>query len=177
VEQYVVNNGRLANVFIYVKDGPPDAMHGGAVPPQPVELDQTNCEYVPHVIGVMAGGTVEFRNSDPTMHNIHTTPASIGNETVDISESPRGLPQTKEFRKPELMIPVRCNNHPWMNAFINVSATPYFAVTDGNGHFDLKGLPPGDYVIAAVHEKMGEKTMKVTVGSRQVAKAEFSFAQ
>jgi uncharacterized protein (DUF2141 family) len=79
--------------------------------------------------------------------------------------------------RPELMIPVRCNNHPWMNAFINVSATPYFAVSDANGAFSIKGLPPGTYTIGAVHEKMGEKTMQVTVGSHATAKAEFSFAQ
>ena len=177
VEQYVVKNGALANVFLYVKSGPPEAMHGGAIPSAPVVLDQTDCQYVPHVVGVMAGGYVEFRNSDPTMHNIHTNPTDIGNETIDISQSPKGQAVTKQFAKPELMIPVRCNNHPWMNAFINVSATPYFAVSDANGKFSLSGLPPGDYVIGSVHEKMGEKTMQVTVGSGGVAKAEFSFAQ
>jgi plastocyanin len=175
-EQFVVKNGKLANVFLYVKSGPPEAMQGGTASPDPVVLDQKNCQYVPHVIGVMAGGYVEFRNSDPTMHNVHTQPSDIGNETIDISEGPRGQPQTKQFRRPELMIPVRCNNHPWMNAFINVSPTPFFAVSDANGHFDLRGLPPGTYTIGAVHEKMGEKTMQVTVGSNQVSKAEFSFA-
>jgi hypothetical protein len=74
------------------------------------------------------------------------------------------------------MIPVRCNNHPWMNAFINVSSTPFFAVSDANGHFDLHGLPPGVYTLGAVHEKMGEKTMQVTIPSHGTAKADFSFA-
>lgn len=176
VEQFAVKNGRLANVFLYVKSGPPEAMQGGAVPAQPVVLDQKGCQYMPHVVGVMQGGVVEFRNSDPTMHNVHTMPTDVGNDTIDISEGPRGKPQTKQFRKPELMIPVRCNNHPWMNAFINVSATSFFAVSDADGHFDLRGLPPGDYVLGAVHEKMGEKTMKVTVPSRVIARADFSFA-
>jgi plastocyanin len=176
-EQYVVKAGKLANVFLYVKAGPAAAMSQGATADrQPVELDQEHCQYIPHVIGVVAGGYVEFRNSDPTMHNIHTQPTDIGNETIDISEGPRGQAQTKQFRKPELMIPVRCNNHPWMNAFINVSATPFFAVSDGNGHFDLRGLPPGAYTIAAVHEKMGEKTMQVTIPPHGTAKADFSFA-
>ncbi len=177
VEQFVVNNGKLANVFIYVKSGPPDAMQGISTFPQPVVLDQKNCQYVPHVIGVVQGGYVEFRNSDPTMHNVHTNPTDVGNQTIDISEGPRGQAQRKQFMRPELMIPVRCNNHPWMNAFINVSATPYFAVSDANGAFSIKGLPPGTYTIGAVHEKMGEKTMQVTVGSHATAKAEFSFAQ
>ena len=139
-------------------------------------LDQKNCQYVPHVIGVVAGGHVEFRNSDPTMHNIHTMPTVVGNETVDISQGPRGAPQTKQFRKPELMIPVRCNNHPWMNAFINVAPTPFFAVSDANGRFTITGLPPGDYVLGAVHEKMGEKTINLTVPPRGTARAEFAFS-
>jgi plastocyanin len=176
-EQYVVKAGKLANVFLYVKAGPPEAMSQGASPEQRTAvLDQKHCQYVPHVIGVMAGGYVEFRNSDPTMHNIHTQPTDIGNETIDISEGPRGQAQTKQFRKPELMIPVRCNNHPWMNAFINVSATPFFAVSDANGHFDLRGLPPGVYTLGAVHEKLGEKTMQVTIPAHGTAKADFSFA-
>ena len=74
------------------------------------------------------------------------------------------------------MMPVRCNNHPWMNAFINVSQTPFFAVTDASGKFSLAGLPPGEYVIGAVQEKMGEKTIPVTVGAGGVGKADFSFS-
>jgi len=74
------------------------------------------------------------------------------------------------------MIPVRCNNHPWMNAFINVSETPFFAVTDADGKFSLKGLPAGDYTLAAVHEKLGEQTMKVTVKALATADAKFTFA-
>jgi plastocyanin len=177
VEQYVAKDGRLANVYIYLKSGPDDAMMGGNVTARPVVMDQIHCQYVPHVVAVEAGGYVEFRNSDPTMHNVHVTPTQVGNETIDISEGPRGEPQLKQFIKPELMVPVRCNNHPWMNAFINVSATPYFAVSDSDGHFELRGLPPGDYVIGAVHEKIGEKTMHVTVRSNETTSVEFGFTQ
>ena len=175
-EQFVVKNGKLANVFLYVKMGPPEAMMQGALSTQPTVLDQKNCQYVPHVVGVIQGGYVEFRNSDPTMHNIHTLPTDVGNETIDMSQGPHGQPKIKQFRRPELMIPVRCNIHPWMNAFINVAPTPFFAVSDANGHFDLRGLPPGTYTLGAVHEKMGEKTMQVTVSPKTTAKAEFSFA-
>ncbi len=106
-EQFVVNNGRLANVFVYVKSGPAAAMSIGASMSAPVVLDQKGCQYVPHVVGVMVGGYVEFRNSDATMHNIHTMPTAVGNATIDISQSPRGAPQDKRFLKPELMIPQR----------------------------------------------------------------------
>ncbi len=174
-EQYAVANGKLANVFIYVKSGPASAMMSGQIV-APVVLDQKGCRYTPHVIGVQQGGYVEFHNSDVTMHNVHTMPTEVGNETIDISMGPKGAPITKQFAKPELMIPVRCNNHPWMNAFINVSATPYFAVSAADGKFELRGLPPGDYVIAAVHEKLGEKTMNLHVASNAASKADFGYA-
>ena len=175
VEQYVVKGGKLANVFIYVKSGPAQAMQAGPVSTAPVVLDQKNCQYVPHVVALMQGGTVEFHNSDPTMHNIHTEPTQVGNETVDISQGPRGAPQSRLFRKPEQMLPVRCNNHPWMNAFINVSQTPYFAVSDADGKFTITGLPPGNYILGAVQEKLGEKTLEVVVPPKGTAKIQLAF--
>ena len=75
------------------------------------------------------------------------------------------------------MVPVRCNNHPWMNAFINVSPTPYFAVSDADGHFEIKGLPPGNYTLGAVHEKLGEQTQTVTVAGPGTVTVNFSFSK
>lgn len=175
-EQYIVQDSRLANVYIYVKSGPPAAMNIGDASPVPVILDQVGCRYKPHVIAVEQGGTVEFRNSDATMHNIHTMPATVGNESIDISQGPKGAPITKQFTRPETMIPVRCNNHPWMNAFINVSATPFFAITGTDGHFTITGLPAGTYTFAAVHEKLGEQDITMTVAPQTTAKADFSFS-
>ena len=103
-------------------------------------------------------------------------PVVVGNQAVDISQGPKGAPQTKSSRQPEVMIPVRCNNHPWMNAFINVSATPWFAVTGADGKFELKGLPAGEYMLGAVQEKMGEQTLNVTVKAKEQATADFTFA-
>jgi hypothetical protein len=175
-EQYIVKDGKLANVYVYIKSGPPAAMSATAPVPPPVVLDQIGCKYVPHVIAVVRGGSVEFRNSDGTMHNIHTLPAAGDSSAIDISQGAKGAPQVKQFNQAEVMLPVRCNNHPWMNAFINVSATPFFAVTDAEGHFNISGLPPGTYTLAAVHEKMGEQTMTVTVEPKGTAKADFSFS-
>jgi plastocyanin len=138
-------------------------------------LDQKGCRYTPHVIALQQGGSVEFRNSDPTMHNIHTTPAS-GNP-IDVSQSPMGAPQTRQFNQPETMLPVRCNNHPWMNAFINVASTPYFAVSGADGSFTITGLPPGNYTLAAVHEKLGEQDLQISITPKGTAKADFTFAQ
>jgi plastocyanin len=175
-EQYVVKDGKLANVYIYVKSGPAVAMSAPAATTAPVVLDQIGCKYVPHVIAVMHGEPVEFRNSDSTMHNIHTMPAGGGNAMVDVSQGPKGAPVVKTFAKPEVMMEVRCNNHPWMNAFINVAATPFFAVTDAEGKFTIPGLPAGDYVLGAVHEKMGEQEIRVTVKPHETMKADYSFS-
>ncbi len=174
-EQFAVHGGDLANVFVYVKDGPKAAFSVPAVVGPAVVMDQKGCRYTPHVIALMKGQSVEFRNSDITMHNIHTMPTAVGSESIDISQSPKGAPQTKQFNQAETMIPVRCNNHPWMNAFINVSETPFFAVTGEDGTFSLKGLPEGDYTLAAVHEKLGEQTMKVSVKALGTTEAKFTF--
>jgi plastocyanin len=174
-EQYAVKNGDLANVYIYVKSGPAAAMNYVPAAGAPVVMDQKGCRYTPHVVAVMRGGSVEFRNSDVTMHNVHTMPTAVGSVPIDISQGPKGQPQDEQFNHVEQMIPVRCNNHPWMNAFVNVSATPFFAVTGADGHFEIKGLPAGDYTLGAVQEKLGEQTIQVTVKAQTAAKADFSF--
>jgi len=172
-EQYLVKDGKLQNVFVYVKDGLGNRIYPASS--TPVVLDQKGCRYVPHVIGVQVGQPVEFTNSDPTMHNIHTAAETPVNPEVDISQPPKGGTTQRVFGKPELMIPVRCNNHPWMNAFINVSPNPFYAVTDENGHFEIRGLPPGTYTVVADHEELGQQTTQVTVGSKQTATADFVF--
>jgi plastocyanin len=173
-EQYVTHNGGLQNVFVYVRDGLGNKLY--APSQDPVVIDQKGCRFTPHVVGVQAGQPVKFTNSDPTMHNVHMTPQISTNQSVDISQPPNGTGEMRTLPTPELMVPVRCNNHPWMEAFINVAANPFFAVSDADGHFTIKGLPPGTYTIVAVHEKLGQKTATVTVGSKQTATQDFTYS-
>jgi plastocyanin len=173
-EQIVVDHGNLANVYLYIKSGAPASNSAQGTPP--VVLDQKGCRYVPHVIAIQQGESVQFLNSDPTTHNVHTMPTSVGNQSLDISETPGSPPQVEHFKTTEAMIPVRCNNHPWMQAFINVAPNPYFAVTGADGSFTIKGLPPGNYTLAAVQEKLGEVDIPVTVKAKSSTTADFTFA-
>lgn len=172
-EPYVIDKGHVANVYVYVKSGAQDtsASPGNG----PVLLDQKDCRYSPHVIAVQQGGIVSFHNSDATMHNIHVVPTQPGNKPVDISQGPQAAPQNVIFGAPETMIPVRCNNHPWMNAFINVAPNPYFAVTGPDGSFTIHGLSPGHYTLAAVHEKLGEQDVTITVDGGTTTQANFTY--
>jgi plastocyanin len=170
-ESVVVNHGKLANVFVYVKAGLPPGSF--AAPSQPVVLDQKGCRYIPRVMGIMVGQPFKILNSDTADHNIHDM--ARNNAQWNESQLPTDQPIVKTFRAPEMMLPLQCNQHPWMRAYVNVMTNPYYAVTSEDGSFEIKDLPPGEYTLAAVHEKYGEKTMQVKIGPKQTAKAEFVF--
>jgi plastocyanin len=170
-EAVVVGGGDLANVFVYVKDGLGSRTFD--VPATPVVLDQSGCKYHPHVLGVMAGQTVQIKNDDQTTHNIHPTPKD--NREWNESQPPASAPLEKNFAREEIMLPVKCNQHPWMKMYINVVKSPFYAVTDKAGKYEIKGLPPGDYTIAFVHEKLGEQDQKVTVGPKDTKTVDQSF--
>jgi plastocyanin len=171
-EVVVAYAGKLANVFVYVKDGLPQGTF--AVPSEPVVLDQKGCRYNPHILGIVAGQPLKITNTDTADHNIHDMPSN--NPPFNESQMPTDKPVTKKFSNPEMMIPVQCNQHPWMRAYINVMSHPYFTVSGPDGSFEIKNLPPGEYTIAAVHERFGEQTMKVKVGPKETAKAAFVYS-
>ena len=171
-EAVLVNDGRLANVLVYVKDGL--GTRTFTPPADKVTVAQEGCRYQPHLAVVMVGQPVEFLDKDDTLHNIHPMPRNNGEWNQ--SQMPNGGSFARSFATPEVMIPVKCNQHPWMKMYLSVMSNPFFAVTGNDGGFMLKGLPPGTYTIAAVHEKFGEREMKVTVGPQDKKKdAEFIF--
>jgi plastocyanin len=170
-EEIVLNDDKtLQYVFVYVKEGLGDKTF--AVPTESVVLDQKGCLYTPHMIGVQAGQTVKILNSDPTTHNIHPVPAN--NREWNTSMSPGGAPLERTFAREEVMIPVKCNVHPWMKSYIGVMKHPFFAVTGNDGTFEIKGLPPGEYTLEAWHEKLGAATQKVTVAAKDSKAVDFT---
>lgn len=171
-ESVVVNsNGSLRNVFVYVKTG----LEGKtfAVPGEPVVLDQVGCVYKPHVIGIQARQNLKVMTSDNTTHNIHPLPKT--NREWNVSQPPGADPIIRSFSRPEATIPVKCNQHPWMRAYIHVVSHPFWSVSGEDGTFKLEGLPPGNYEIEAVHEQYGALTQKVAVAAKAAAPLEFTY--
>ena len=177
----IVTDGKLANTFVYIKEG---TVEGGkkigdytwTAPTTAVVLDQKGCHYSPHVLGLQTNQKLSITNSDQTQHNIHPTPTANPewNQT-----QPNGAPPIeKTFARPEVLIPVKCNQHPWMKAYIGVMKTPFYSVSGTNGAYEIKGVPPGKYTVVAWREggaKGTEKTMEVTVTASAPGKADFTF--
>jgi hypothetical protein len=171
-EEVVINdNGTLRYTFVWVKAGLPDKQW--PAPTGSVALNQEGCIYKPHMIGVRTNQDIDVTNSDPTNHNIHPLPKT--NREWNESQPPKGDKKVKQFAREEVMIPVKCNVHPWMRSYIGVVNHPFFAVTGEDGTFTLKGLPPGEYTIEAWHEKYGPMEQKVTVAPKDSKTVDFDY--
>jgi hypothetical protein len=171
-EEIVVNQGKLQNVFIYVKSGLPADTAFPLQSPE-VTLDQKGCRYVPHVLGMQTGASLKLASADQTNHNVHPLPKNNRewNETI----FPDSDPVKHKFTKAEVMIPVKCGIHAWMKAYLGVLDHPFFAVSDGTGQFTIKGLPPGEYEIEAWHETLKSQTLKLKVEPKASTRADFTF--
>ena len=177
----IVKDGKVANTFVYIKDGSVEggkkiADYGWPTPTTAVKLDQNGCHYAPHVLGIQTNQKLTITNSDATQHNIHPTPKL--NPEWNQTQANGAPPIEKTFARPEVLIPVKCNQHPWMKAYIGVMRHPLFAVSSDTGAFEIKGVPPGTYTVVAWREGGAngeEKTMQVTVPANGSAKADFAF--
>lgn len=164
-------NGGLANAFVYIQSG----LEGKRFEPphEAVVLDQHGCTFVPRVIGVQAGQMLGVKNSDNVSHNIHPMPTN--NREWNQQQAP-GTPDLEhKFPRADVMIPVKCNVHSWMRAYIGVLEHPYFAVTSANGEFSFANVPPGDYTVAAWHEKLGELKQQVHLSASGKATVNFTY--
>jgi len=165
-------NGGLANVVVYISEGLSGAV---LVASKPVTFEQKGCQYIPHVVAVNPGQHMTILNSDKTMHNIHPDPKPGGGNNAFNKSQLGGAPALDiTWPAEEIAIPVKCNVHPWMHAYIAVVKGPN-GVSDGGGSFTLDNVPPGTYTLTAWHETYGTQTQKVTVAEGKPATVNFSF--
>jgi plastocyanin len=168
---FEVKDGKLGNVFVYVKSG----LEGKSfpVPAEKKELDQQGCLYHPKVFGIQVGQTLVIKNGDATLHNIHAMPKA--NKEFNQGQPIQNMSFEKTFDKPEIGLAFKCDVHPWMSAHANVVDNPYYAVSGDDGSFSIDKLPAGTYTLEAWHEKLGTATQQVTVAPNQAAEVTFAF--
>jgi len=140
-----------------------------------VTMDQTGLAFRPHVLVVQQGATVDFLNSDSVSHNVFWT-AMGGNKKLghNLGTWPQGQTRSFKFDTPGV-IPVLCNVHPEMSAFIVVSPTPHFVQTDSTGNYKIENIPDGSYTVTAWHEGLKPASKKVTVSGD--AHADFALSK
>ena len=170
--QYVVKDGKLGNVFVYVDSGLPSG--ATYAPPAATEIDQNGCLYHPRVFGAVVGQDIIIKNSDNVLHNIKAVPKV--NRGFNISQPSAGMTSKRSFSSPEVMVPLECNVHGWMHAYVGVLTHPFFATSGADGSFSLKNLPAGTYKITAWHEKLGTQQQTVTVGAGETKTVDFTFS-
>jgi plastocyanin len=164
-------NGDLANAVVYIKSGVSDYLFHA--PTEAAKLTQKGCMYDPHVTALMAGQNLDVANDDQTTHNVFMM--SQNNRPSNRSSLPGAAPLIESLNAPELAIPMKCNVHPWMKGYVFVFDHPYFAVTNADGKFELKGLPPGTYTLVAWQEYYGPTERTVTVSPKGSTQADFVF--
>ncbi len=167
----VGGGGGLADVFVYVSEGLDASLR---FPSGEAELlDQNGCIYLPHVIALQSGQQLTVQNSDDVLHNVNATPTE--NRGFNRSQPQAGMQFQTSFGVPEVMIPVRCDVHGWMEAYLGVTDHPYHAVSGQDGAFTLDRLPPGTYTVEAWHERYGTATQSVTVPESGQVDVTFEF--
>jgi plastocyanin len=171
-ESLLVNRkDELRNAFVYIQSG----FEGKTfeAPVTPVTIDQNGCWFHPRVMGIQTGQGLKVVNSDPVTHNIH--PMAQINREWNHSQGAGDPPLARKFTKPEIMVPIKCNIHSWMHAYLGVLDHPYFAVSQENGSFEIKNLPPGKYTIAVWQEKLGTQVQPLTVSPLGKVEVNFTF--
>ncbi len=167
------DNNTLGNVFVYIKSDVQWNISDQLMT-IPV-ITQAGCNYSPHVIGVIVGQTVKFLNPDGTLHNVHFMSRINPEANIAMPDFRKEMEIT--FYKPEFMFQIRCDVHPWMQAWMAVMPNPFFAVTGPDGKFEIKNIPAGTYEIEAWHEKLGTKTATITVTDGAAQTIDFTFSE
>ena len=157
-----------ADAVVYV-----DRIAGKAfpAPAEHAKVDQKNMQFNPHVLAVLEGTTVDFLNSDALLHNVFSPDACA--DRFNLGTWPQGQVKSFTFKK-ECVAGLLCKVHPEMEGFIAVLPTPYFAVTQADGSYDIKGVPDGAYTVKVWHPKLKAAQKSVTVNGATEANFEIA---
>jgi len=154
----------LRHVVVYVKDAPKTA-----VAPMRAEIRQRNENFVPRLVAVTVGSTVDFPNDDPIYHNVFSLSRA---KTFDLGRFPQGKSRSELFDKPGV-VKVFCQIHSHMSATVMVFDHRWFEVPDQQGMFDLPGVPPGMHQVTAFHERLGDTTQQVRIEPGRATTVDF----
>lgn len=166
----IVNNGKLKDVFVRLANG---SVKGDFKPPSTkAVVDQVDCMYTPRIQGVVAGQEIEIKNSDQTLHNVHTFK---GTETWFNQAQPKGSEPIAKELEDHGIIKFTCDVHPWMRGFVVVTDHPFFAVSGDDGSFTIEKVPAGKYEIEAWHTLYGLKKASVEVADGKPAEVTFTY--
>lgn len=157
-----------ANAVVYI-----DKIEGKTFKPEtePVVMDQKNMTFIPHILPVLVGTKVNFLNSDDVLHNVFSPDNCTGK--FNLGSWPKGKEKSYVFDKP-CIVTLLCNVHPEMGAYILVLDTPYFAVTDKDGNYSIKNVPPGKYTLKIWHEKLKGQEVSINVPDKGDLTQDFS---
>jgi hypothetical protein len=161
--------GGLANAFVNLQGSFPRT----APPSEPVMINQQGCIYRPHVLGAQIGQTLEIKNSDPTMHNLHSL--STHGNAFNTSQPSAGMVFKVQLKNEDVMLHLKCDVHSWMTSYIGVVSNPYFAVSGSDGSFKIAGVPAGKQTVQVWHERFGPLMQTVEVKPGATTKVEFSY--
>jgi hypothetical protein len=169
-EVVVGKGGALGNVLVRINGLP-----ATPAPAKPAELNQDKCSYSPRVQGIVAGQTLQIKNSDPVLHNVREIKGAMTKK--NFAQVP-GTPPVGEqdLKEPGTMMKFKCDIHQWMTAYVWVQNNDAFAVSDKDGKFEIDNVPVGTWDVTAWHERFGEKNAKITVSKDKPAEIKLEFA-
>jgi plastocyanin len=165
----LVKDGKLQDVLVRIENG---GVKGDfKAPDKHAVIDQHECMYTPRIQGVVSGQEIDIKNSDATLHNVHTYK---GVESWFNQAQPKGAePMSKELEGG--VIKFKCDVHPWMTGFVVVTDHPFFAVSGADGAFSIEKVPAGKYKVEAWHSHYGAKTAEVEVADGKAGEVTFSY--